>query len=220
MHRVERAKVPEERLDQSVNPLLFLRHGHVDRFADRYMDEAEVTLSAQGRAEALAMRRLLASYAPDLVVVSTVRRCRETAALALDRLGTVVEYDARLRERAFPPLFGWPFSRIREVYGEVVEDRLRNRGEKLNFAGVESIESAQGRVVRSLDEHIGRSSRLAVISHGGPHSWFCCFVEGRSLDALRCYGLGTGNASRFVKRRDPVATWSIECVDASPLDLM
>ena len=199
--------------------MLFLRHGHVIRDTDRYMDEADVMLSARGREEAQALGAVLLSFAPNLLVVSTVRRCRETAELAATGLDIPVLHDADLRERAFAPLFGWDFLRIRRVYGEIVEDRLRNRGEELDFAGVETVQSAQTRVVRALNGYADRYSRFAVISHGGPHSWFCCAAAGRPLEELRSYGLATGNGSRFRRDHGNPGGWMIEALDVLASEL-
>ncbi|NJL27820.1 MAG: histidine phosphatase family protein, partial [Thermoanaerobaculia bacterium] len=180
--------------------LLFLRHGHTVRSSDYYMDEEDVVLSSEGRREALALSPLLIAYRPELLIVSTVRRCRETALVATQDLRAHIIYEVDLRERAFQALFGWQFEQIRKTYGQVVEGRLRNRGELLSHPGVESIEDAQARVVNALNRHIEQCTRLAVISHGGPHSWFCCHVEKRPLEGLRGYELAPKQAHRDLKR--------------------
>lgn len=64
--------------------LLLVRHGQSEWNAGRRLQgQADIALSALGRAQADALAPLVAGFSPDRVVTSDLRRARETA----DRLG-------------------------------------------------------------------------------------------------------------------------------------
>lgn len=174
--------------------ILFVRHGEAPRQKDIYMDEKDVVLSEHGKEQALAVRGSVIRFDAELAVTSTVKRCQQTARLALPE-GLPTQTTPKLRERCFPPLFGLSFDFIRDQYGEEAESLLRTCGEKLELPGVENIQEAQSRVldvINSIDVN-----RSVIVSHGGPHSWICCAALGLPLSKLRQFQLGTGRFSIF-----------------------
>jgi broad specificity phosphatase PhoE len=182
--------------------VLFIRHGETRRPADVYIHELDVHLTRKGKLQSKSLKALLKQFQPEAIAVSTLPRCVETLNLAISPGKPPVLRDLRLRERAFTPLFGLSFREIACKYGRETEERLRNCGEKLSIQGVESIEEAQERVLKAVLELGSRYRRVAVVSHGGPHSWLCCYAFGISLSALRCFHLGFCRYSLFRVKKD------------------
>ena len=62
--------------------LLLVRHGESEWNKERRLQgQADIALSPHGRNQALQLRPVIASLAPDCVLTSDLRRARETAAL-------------------------------------------------------------------------------------------------------------------------------------------
>jgi phosphohistidine phosphatase len=87
--------------------LILLRHAKAEQHRS---DDHSRVLAARGRADAEAVKPLMASLSPELAVVSTSARTRETWALA-DPGGVLAVFDDRVYEASVDDL--------REVLGEL-----------------------------------------------------------------------------------------------------
>lgn len=179
--------------------LLFIRHGEAQRQPRLYDHEEKVYLSEKGRKMVQEVSNEIELFCPDLIVSSTIPRCIETSEILTAQLeqSTWIK-DYRLRERAFPSLFDKSFEEIESGYGPEVLKTLLKNCEKLELPGEESMPDSQKRVVMATQEYLKSSSdRIAIISHGGPHSWLICHHLGISLDQLRKFRLFEAHFSVF-----------------------
>jgi len=79
--------------------LVLLRHGETDHNAGlRMQGQLDVELNAFGRAQAVAVARVLAKQEPELLVSSDLSRAADTARAAAELIGVDVHLDRRLRE--------------------------------------------------------------------------------------------------------------------------
>jgi probable phosphoglycerate mutase len=137
--------------------LWLVRHGETDWGAtSRFTGWTDIPLNATGRAQARALRPLLAAHRFAAVWSSDLRRATETARLA----GVEPATDARLRELDFGDLEG-------RTWSELSTDEQQGL---LDFDGFqapngESVDALQARVLDFVDS-LGDGEQL-VITHGG-----------------------------------------------------
>jgi broad specificity phosphatase PhoE len=153
--------------------LALVRHGESTWNAvGRMQGQADPGLSETGRAQALALRPLLAGREPEVVVSSDLRRTRET----LELLGLQGAADPRWRETDVGDWTG------RLVDDLVAEDEPAYRGWLENRhapAGGEPWEEMCDRVVQAaLELAAGGAETALVVTHGGPIR-ACCAVLAR-----------------------------------------
>jgi broad specificity phosphatase PhoE len=144
--------------------LLLVRHGESTWNAEwRMQGHADPPLSDAGRAQAVALRRLLAGLAPDVVVASDLARARETAEL-LGHPGAVP--DPRWREA---DVGRWSGRLVRDLIAEDA-DAYRGWLEHTHTppAG-EPWGATRERVVAAARSLAASGARTAlVVTHGGP----------------------------------------------------
>lgn len=178
--------------------LMFVRHGRVDRPQGIYAEEDAVALSIAGAAGLARLRPAVAAFAPQRIVVSSVRRCRESAALLCPEPAVPLEYDSRLRERILTQLIGMTSELILAAYGKDFLALLRQGTELVHLPGEESIYEATDRVAVAVRDAVeGVADRVLVVAHGGPHSWLCCRLLGLGPTATRSFSLDEAHYSLF-----------------------
>jgi glucosyl-3-phosphoglycerate phosphatase len=153
--------------------LALVRHGESTWNAvGRMQGQADPGLSETGRAQALALRPLVAGREPDVVVSSDLRRARET----LELLGLGGATDPRWRETDVGDWTG------RLVEDLVAEDAPAYRAWLENRhtpAGGEAWEEMRDRVVQAVLELAGGGAETAlVVTHGGPIRACCAALAG------------------------------------------
>ncbi|MCI0341553.1 MAG: histidine phosphatase family protein [Planctomycetales bacterium] len=164
--------------------LLLVRHGATALSdAGRFCGASDPPLSAEGRRQADRLRRKLASDPVDSVVVSPLRRSRETAARAWPRLAPRADPDwAEMR-------FGdWEGLTADEIQARWPREWAAWMADPLG-ARVPSGESG-AEVLARVRAGLARlaagspAGAVAVVTHGGPIGLLLCQAEGRDPSAF------------------------------------
>jgi broad specificity phosphatase PhoE len=153
--------------------VFFLRHGDAAVDPGVYPNHYKMPLSELGHLQASQVATFLREVPFQRVISSPLRRCVETADAFGSTSGIEVEYDSRLVERVFEPLFARSYDDIAREYGSDCSSSLSSgNSDLIDLEFAESLESCQARVWESVRDAIkdGRGPVLFV-SHGGPHEW-------------------------------------------------
>jgi glucosyl-3-phosphoglycerate phosphatase len=152
-----------------VTRLILWRHGQTDWNAgDRIQGQADIDLSAVGRAQALESASRLAALKPDLLFSSDLRRAADTAAALAALVDLPVGYDERLRERYYGEWEGLTGPEIAQRWPAAYA-RWRV-GEPVGVAGVEDVDPLAKRMVAALQEIASTAppdATIVVATHGG-----------------------------------------------------
>ena len=97
----DQALVHATRKARPASPLVVVRHALSMRRKDWAGDDRDRPLTQDGRVQAARLRALLAPWAPERVVSSTSRRCRDTVAPFAEAAGLKLELTDVLSEEAF-----------------------------------------------------------------------------------------------------------------------
>ena len=156
--------------------VIIVRHGESAWNAEhRLQGQADPSLSERGRAQAVALRPVLAAMSFDGVVASDLARAHETAALAgfTDPL-----LDARWREIA---LGEWTARLNAEV---AAEDLEAWRAGRMVPEGGESWAAFGTRVAEAVEQLAARGGDHLIFSHGGCVRAACAHVAGAPVEAF------------------------------------
>lgn len=151
----------------------FLRHGDAAIDPDYYACHDIMPLSSLGRRQARLAAETLASVKFERLIVSPLQRCVETAVAFVKKTGLKPEYDARLTERVFKPLYGLSYTQIGELYDfETAQTLKEGNSDTVRLEGFESLEECQARTWAAILDMIRVGiGPVLVIAHGGPHEW-------------------------------------------------
>ena len=158
--------------------LILIRHGDLgDRCRGRYIGRTDAPLSAEGRRQAAALAGPLTRLNGTSVLVSPLRRTRETAAIALGR-GANFAVDSDLREIDFGRWEGMGFAEILAAdraaidrWAALVEDFAFPDGESIgNFR--KRIAAAAGRIAADP------AGTVVAVTHGGVIRFLICHFLG------------------------------------------
>jgi len=127
--------------------LLLARHGTCG--TSTFLGATDVPLNEEGRKQAAALAGVVASRKPARCFCSPLRRCRETASLALAGTQLQPEIDDDLREINFGRWEGRRFEEIARTEPEAVS-RLARFDRAFAFPDGESIKGFQERVSRAV----------------------------------------------------------------------
>lgn len=131
----------------------------------RFQGQTDVPLSAEGRAQALALARELSNIAFDFAVSSDLSRALETARAIY---GPGVHADPRWREFEFGKWEGLTWDEIVERWPEYAEES-GTAAKRYAPPGGESFDAVAARVGAALDElREGRHAHVLVVTHAGP----------------------------------------------------
>lgn len=142
--------------------LLLVRHGESEWNAVRRLQgQADIALSTRGEAQAIALAPTIAQLAPDHVIVSDLRRARQTAAL----LGHA---DAQLHPGLREVDVGeWTGLEIAQIISQQGDDyRGWRAGHFAPPGGEEWTDFVQRTAAATLDA-FEAADRLLVVCHGG-----------------------------------------------------
>ncbi len=152
-----------------IRQILLIRHCEVPgEYRGRYIGSTDVPLSEAGRAAARNLAPQLASFAPETVVSSPLRRAVETAELAAP--GREIRFDPRLTEIDFG---AWEALTFAEIEQRATPEELRCWSEspgEMRFPGGESFPAFRRRVDAAFAELLAGTAGeiVAVVTHGGP----------------------------------------------------
>ena len=152
-----------------IRQILLIRHcGVPGEDRGRYIGSTDVPLSEAGRAAARNLAPQLASFAPETIVSSPLRRAVETAELAAP--GREIRFDPRLTEIDFG---AWEALTFAEIEQRAAPEELRCWSEspgEMRFPGGESFPAFRRRVDAAFAELLAGTAGeiVAVVTHGGP----------------------------------------------------
>ena len=159
--------------------LILIRHGDLGaRRRGRYIGRTDAPLSQEGRRQAAALAGPLVRR-PDVasVLVSPLRRTRETAELALGR-GANFVVDPDLREIDFGRWEGMGFAKILAADPAAV-DRWAALADNFAFPEGESIGNFRKRIGAAARRIAADPARKAVVvTHGGVIRFLICHFLG------------------------------------------
>lgn len=148
--------------------LLIVRHGRTSwNGSFRFQGWTDIDLDEVGREQAAQAAVALASFKPDLIVSSDLRRAYDTARAVADLTGLSVSTDERLRERGYGPWEGLTMPEIAVKWP--AEHALWKAGEPVALDGIETwaeLAARTGAAMADIVEKVGDGT--AVVScHGG-----------------------------------------------------
>ena len=152
-----------------IRQILLIRHCEVPgEYRGRYIGSTDVPLSEAGRAAARNLAPQLASFAPETIVSSPLRRAVETAELAAP--GREIRFDPRLTEIDFG---AWEALTFAEIEQRATPEEIRCWSEspgEMRFPGGESFPAFRRRVDAAFAELLAGTAGeiVAVVTHGGP----------------------------------------------------
>lgn len=152
-----------------IRQILLIRHCEVPgEYRGRYIGSTDVPLSEAGRAAARNLAPQLASFAPETIVSSPLRRAVETAELAAP--GREIRFDPRLTEIDFG---AWEALTFAEIEQRATPEELRCWSEspgEMRLPGGESFPAFRRRVDAAFAELLAGTAGeiVAVVTHGGP----------------------------------------------------
>lgn len=162
-----------------------LRHGD-SRQDDqkRYVGQADLQLNDEGRGQAAAWRRELATLPLQRIYSSDLSRSYETARIIAQGRGETVQPLARLREINLGGWDGQPMADVRRLYPYEYE----KRGADMVYyrpPGGECFADVAARVIPLFDEIVRSSSgNVLIVGHAGVNKIILCHVLGMPLQNL------------------------------------
>jgi broad specificity phosphatase PhoE len=178
--------------------IILVRHGSTAHLGHRLSGRMlGVALNAQGRDEAAAAGRLLATRGVSLVRHSPVDRAAETAAIVAAACGVATEPDALLTEVDFGRWTGASFAEL----GDDPDWRLWNieRGSARAPDG-ETMAQAQARIVAAIDAAVRDrdGDTIAMVGHSDVIRAGIAAVLGLPLDRLLSFDVDPASLSTIV----------------------
>jgi len=170
--------------------LWLVRHGETEwSLSGKHTSRTDVALTEHGRRRAEELREFLAGTAFDAVMVSPMRRARETCAIA--GFGDVAVVDEGLKEWDYGVYEGRTTAEIRvEIPGwSVWKDEIVG-GETVEHVGVR----ADGVIARAVALG-GDGGRVALFAHAHILRILAARWIGLAADGGRLLALGTGSVS-------------------------
>ncbi|WMT91708.1 histidine phosphatase family protein [Pelagibacterium sp. H642] len=142
--------------------VMIVRHGESEWNAERRLQgQADIALSAKGRAQAEALKPVIAGLSPDRTICSDLERAHDTAGL----LGIAdAECRAELREIHVGEWTGRPIEALR------ADDAARYQGWRAGTytpPGGESWSDFVARTTACVTQALQTSEKLLVVCHGG-----------------------------------------------------
>ena len=162
--------------------LLLIRHGESTGNADgRIQGRLDLGLSELGQRQRELLAERLLDFSIDALYSSPLRRARETAEGAAERLGLDIVERPALMERDVGDATGLTGAEVRERFPDFVEASKEGRLHKV-VPGWESDDDIIRRVESALDEIVGAHAgkTVAAVTHGGVIGTFCRRALGMS----------------------------------------
>jgi probable phosphoglycerate mutase len=168
--------------------LYLMRHGEVDYFdgAGRPFRPATVPLNAEGRRQAEAAARALATVPLDLALTSGLRRTVETAELALAGRAVPVQVEPRMREIETGRLSEWAAATPEQIERVVLGALASDLTPESTFLAGESFGSLQARLTACWAEILARRDwrHLLIVAHGVVNRMLLTRLVGSGLGGI------------------------------------
>ncbi len=186
---------PNEEGDRFV---LFLRHGQALNHPNIFLSDQEKKLSSLGEYQAISIASTINLFNPDIIFCSPSLRAVMTAQLACKSLNKEIHLRQNLTERSFPMLYGKTRREISLEFSPEIADQLDSCSDRINIFGSETLLDAQQRVLQEMQYILThKDKKILIVSHGGPHSWLCCYYLGLDISCNRNFFLSEGHISLF-----------------------
>jgi probable phosphoglycerate mutase len=174
-----------------VTRLCLVRHGETDWNAEgRVQGQTDVPLSAAGLAQARAAASALANHDFTTIYSSDLRRVRQTADLAAQRLALPVQLDPELRERHYGIFECLLYTEVKLRFPDHYA-RFLDKDPEYNFDTGESLRSFFERslaaVTRIASAH--RGEQVLAFTHGGVLDMVYRHINGLGLSTQREFGV-------------------------------
>jgi probable phosphoglycerate mutase len=192
--------------------LLLVRHGEVEEGArGRIYGRLDPALAPDGRAQAEAIARHVATEHPVAIVTSPSLRARDSAAPLAAALGLTPIVEPRLREIEFGVLEGLTFAEAEQRDPVTWREWMERPGE-VRFPGGECWDEIRARAVEAAESIAAAHPRasVAVVTHGGVIR--ALLAEALALPASRVFRMDVGFGSLTILRREPFG-WMVEAVN-------
>jgi broad specificity phosphatase PhoE len=190
-----------------VSTLLIWRHGQTEwNASQRIQGHTDVALDDVGRLQAATAARVLATYRPDLIVSSDLRRAADTAATLAAETGLPVHYDPRLREQYFGTWQGMTSAEVAAAYP--VENARWRRGEPIDAFEIEDRDDLAKRAAAAARDAVARAGGGTVVlaTHGGAAKYMLADLLGWQRETLGKI-IGLANCHWTELRLDPARDW-------------
>jgi broad specificity phosphatase PhoE len=147
--------------------LILIRHGITEwNIQKRYCGYRDVSLSKQGKAQAVKLRKDFKNICFDKIYCSDRKRALMTRAILFGKADFIKEKD--LREIHFGVLEGLKHDEIVKKYGEVYNQWLLNPY-KNRIPKAEAMQVFKKRIQKAIKKivRLNRGKTIAVVCHGG-----------------------------------------------------
>jgi probable phosphoglycerate mutase len=204
--------------DVGLARLWLVRHGQTDwNAAGRIQGHTPTELNDVGRAQSLALGRLLAKHTFAAVWSSDLPRAVQTAELIVEGAGFAlpVEKTEALRERSFGKYEGATSAEIHAARTALGLEQTGDLADWTGMPGIETNEVLWGRVEGQLRElstaYTGKD--VLVVTHGGVISWAVYRILGIVAGVPRRFPLSNGIVAVVQWRVD--AWYLLSLIDAT-----
>jgi len=155
--------------------LILIRHGALEaEYTGRFVGQTDIGLSAAGRKQAVAVGGYLKKLGPDHIIVSPLKRARQTAEISMQSSGRPFDVDENLREINFGAWEKKTFDEIKMAdpmraasWGRFDEGFVFPGGEALP-SFIDRIGVLAGRIASAP------AQTVAAITHGGVIRFLIC----------------------------------------------
>ncbi|MCW5942715.1 MAG: histidine phosphatase family protein [Fimbriimonadaceae bacterium] len=187
-----------------------VRHGQTSwNVEGRAQGHTDVPLDAEGERQIATLESAFSRSSVETVCCSDLRRARQTADPILRATRASIDYDARLRERAFGDWEGLEFAEIRRLAAEA-------QGETGSLfdvrpPGGESMRDIWERIAPVANDLFASTRTTLVVSHGMATAMLLARLVRGNLETSRSFRFR--NASITELRRRPEGAFTIERYD-------
>jgi probable phosphoglycerate mutase len=186
-------EVPRQPIDAPRRRIYLLRHGEVSYFDDEGNPyrPATVPLNAEGREQAEAAGRELATVPLDRVVSSTLRRSMETAAIITAGRSLAHETREALCEIQPGRLADIPATALEQAFLGAFTGEI---GRETRFLAGETFGSLQDRVLACFEELLADPGwrHLLIVAHGGVNRTILAHLLGLGLAGVAAFEQDAG----------------------------
>jgi glucosyl-3-phosphoglycerate phosphatase len=190
-----------------VTRLFIWRHGQTEwNSTDRIQGHTDIALDEVGRRQAVAAASALATYRPDLIVSSDLRRAADTAAALAAETGLPIHFDPRLREQFYGEWQGLTGAEVASFYPEA-NARWR-RGEPISAYDIEDRDDLAKRVAAAARAavELADGGTVVLATHGGSAKYMLAEMLGWNREVYRKI-VGLANCHWTELGLDPFRGW-------------
>ena len=192
--------------------VVLVRHGQTAWNAQmRMQGQLDIPLDARGRWQAERLGQALMHEGLVAIYSSDLQRAEATAGAVAMSTGLAVQFDSRLRERAFGVFEGRTYDEIAEQWPEAAR-RWRARDDTFAPDNGETLDAFFSRSVQAASALCARhpGEAIALFTHGGVLDCLYRAATQAALDAPRSWQLGNATVNRllYTDQRFTLVGWN------------